>query len=142
MHVILVTGSHTLTAEEREWAEKRIREVLDARANEYGARNLHLIHGDAYGVDRIAAGLAHSKDFFRISAFPAQWGQYGKAAGHKRNAVMVQEVEMRNQIGESVECIAFFPKGVETPGAAGCVALAKQARIPVVTHTRSLASQL
>jgi hypothetical protein len=49
-----------------------------------------VIHGNAPGVDRIAAELARELGF-EVIAFPAQWWRYGRAAGPLRNKQMIDE---------------------------------------------------
>lgn len=73
----------------RDYADRdRVFEVLDA---------LHcvtpitlLIHGAARGADSIAAEWAESTSI-PVRAFPADWDNHGKAAGHLRNGMMIQE---------------------------------------------------
>lgn len=47
-----------------------------------------LVHGDAPGVDQIAADLAREWGW-RVEPHRAEWGLLGKAAGPRRNTVMV-----------------------------------------------------
>ncbi|MCY4655153.1 MAG: DUF2493 domain-containing protein [Dehalococcoidia bacterium] len=78
-----------------------------------------LIHGGARGVDLATAPWARDKNI-AIKEFPAQWKQYGRSAGHRRNAQMLTK-------GEPQGVIAF-------PGARGTsnmVAQAKKACVPV-----------
>ena len=51
-----------------------------------------LVHGGAHGADRIAARIAEKLGFdVRPYPIPGEdWDQYGKAAGHMRNARMLQ----------------------------------------------------
>ena len=49
-----------------------------------------LIHGNAHGVDSIAADWA---DYFDIptSAYTADWARYGRGAGPRRNQWMLED---------------------------------------------------
>jgi hypothetical protein len=47
-----------------------------------------LIHGAARGADSIAAQVADGWGW-RIRAYPAEWGRYGRAAGAMRNQRML-----------------------------------------------------
>jgi hypothetical protein len=49
-----------------------------------------VIHGDCRGADKLA-GRAASKLGLSVTAFPANWEKHGKAAGHIRNAQMLDE---------------------------------------------------
>ncbi len=49
-----------------------------------------LIHGDAKGADRIAAGLGY-RIGWAVAAYPADWDQHSKAAGVIRNRKMLDE---------------------------------------------------
>jgi len=73
---ILVTG-------DRNWTDgERIKNVLKCFP-----LNTVLIHGNARGADKIAAGIAFDLGW-EIIAFSAKWEKYGKAAGVKRNREM------------------------------------------------------
>lgn len=107
---ILVTGS-------RDWRLSSVvqRALLGLRVE--GWADATLVHGDASGADRIAAHCWAGP----VEAHPADWGAYGKAAGHRRNAEMVA-------LGADV-CLAFIRCGSQ--GATGCARLAERADIPV-----------
>jgi len=55
-----------------------------------------------------------------IQEFKAQWDKYGKAAGYRRNARMLEH--------PAPDLVVAFPGG---PGTANMVMLAKRAGIPV-----------
>ena len=133
---ILVTGS-------RDWTRVYlIRRILGAAQREYpgavlvsghcptGADHIAetcwaMLNGYRDVADAIAAGL--------IEAHPADWDRYGKAAGPRRNAEMVD-------LGADV-CLAFIgpctKPGCRTEGPHGshgathCAGLAEKAEIPV-----------
>jgi hypothetical protein len=50
-----------------------------------------LIHGDAVGADRLAGRWGANRAGVEVLVFPANWEQFGKAAGHLRNARMLRE---------------------------------------------------
>jgi hypothetical protein len=66
-------------------------------------------------AEAIAAG--------RIEPHPADWDQFGDAAGPKRNGEMVA--------AGADECVSFWEKGAGNRGTASCVGLARKAGIPV-----------
>lgn len=116
---ILITGS-------REWSDWDVIEAAIIKAaRDAGAtpRSTVIVHGNARGADRIAAGIARTYGC-AVEEHPANWDQYGKAAGHRRNVKMVN-------LGADI-CLAF-PLGA-SPGTWGCVRLAKAAGIPVTVH--------
>ena len=51
---------------------------------------LHIIHGDARGADKMAGELA-TKFRLKVTAYPADWEKYKKAAGPIRNTRMLNE---------------------------------------------------
>lgn len=136
MKRLLVTGS-------REWTdrEKIVTELERARV-ELGD-NTTLVHGDARGVDRIAAHLWHCTWGLPAEDYPADWRgpcrdscapnhrrarsvgapKICPAAGMYRNAEMVA-------LGADL-CLAFILD--ESSGATGCARLARKAGIPVRT---------
>ncbi|HEU0087314.1 MAG TPA: DUF2493 domain-containing protein [Pseudonocardiaceae bacterium] len=110
---VLVTGSRT-------WTDTTpIRDALETwRRRLPGAV---LVHGDARGADRIAAGIWRSWGL-PVEPHPADWARYGRSAGHVRNRAMVAR-------GATV-CLVFIRNA--SPGASACAALAEAAGIP--TH--------
>jgi hypothetical protein len=133
MKRLLVTGS-------RSWTDRaKILAELDVARHEFGDDTV-LVHGDARGVDRIAAHLWHCEWMLPAEDYPADWTgpcapdcptghrkwgdwdrNYCPRAGYRRNAEMVA-------LGP-VLCLAFILD--ESLGATGCVRLARKAGIPV-----------
>jgi len=107
---ILVTGS-------RDWDDAVL---IAAVLSDYPAYAT-VVHGACpTGADHIAdyvAQLFH----LQIERHPAEWNTYGKAAGFRRNAEMVN-------LGADV-CLAFIKNN--SKGATHTVNLAEQAGIPV-----------
>jgi YspA, cpYpsA-related SLOG family len=66
-----------------------------------------LVHGDAQGVDRIAAQWAKYNGL-TIEAHPANWTKYGKSGGNVRNAEMVES---------GIDFAILFPGGFGTANA-------------------------
>ena len=136
MKRLLVTGS-------REWTDRQkiVAELERARV-EIGDDTI-LVHGDARGVDRLAAHLWHCTWGLPAEDYPADWyapcraeckpnhrrarfaggRKMCPAAGMYRNAEMVA-------LGADL-CLAFILD--KSAGATGCARLARKARIPVRT---------
>jgi hypothetical protein len=88
-----------------------VNQVLDAlKARQ---PDLHLVHGAAKGLDTLARKWAE-RNGVPHTPFPADWDQYGKAAGHIRNGQMLTE-------GKPTLVIAF-------PGNKGTANMVDQAR--------------
>ena len=117
---LLVTGSrtwHDIPAIERALAV-----ILDRHP-----RGVLLVHGGCpRGADAIAAAYAARTPGYQVEAHPADWRQYGRAAGHRRNAEMIA-------LGTD-GCAAFIRGG--SPGSTGTVRLARATDIPVWLHTQ------
>jgi hypothetical protein len=122
---VLVTSSRT-------WDDGLyIVRVLDELLAEHGL--LSLYHGacpsggdaiaDAWAVERQQAGAN-----VLVHRFPANWGNYGRAAGMRRNAEMVAAIGT----GGPVRCEAFVRD--ESRGASHCVKLARRAGIDTRVH--------
>lgn len=118
---VLVTGS-------RDWADAET--VLDA-FREVGSGAHTLVSGGARGADRIAEIIAAGLGWI-VEQHPADWTAYGRSAGYKRNAVMVD-------LGADV-CLAFIrecnaercidPKPHQSHGARHTADLAEKRGIP------------
>lgn len=89
-----------------------------------------VVHGDAPGGDQMAKVWARSRRALdarvRDEPYPADWDRHHRAAGPKRNAVMVSK---------GADVCEGFPIG-RSPGTRGCMRLAKKAGIP--THEYKL----
>jgi hypothetical protein len=117
MRRVLVTGSRKLDNEQTVhtalWAQARIAGNLD---------DITIIHGkNPNGADKWAHTFCQQ---WKVAEepYPADWDQYGKAAGHIRNGAMVDR-------GADV-CLAFPREG--SKGTWDCIRRAKEAGIPVV----------
>lgn len=118
---VIVCGS-------REWSDAAIVRWF------LGSRDRHVttvIHGAARGADRIAGQVARQLGF-DVVEFPADWLGKGKAAGHIRNKVMLDE-------GKPAVVVAFkdgFDFTHQRGGTENMVRIAKEAGVPtyVVSH--------
>jgi hypothetical protein len=72
-------------------------------------------------LDTLAAEVAE-KLGMQIEAYPADWATFGKAAGPRRNAVMV---------ASGADAVLAFPLG-RSPGTRHCMRLAEKAGIRVI----------
>lgn len=82
-----------------------------------------IIHGDARGADRLGGYVAGQLGM-PVVPFPADWNQYGKAAGPIRNVRMLTE-------GKPDLVLAFHPDLRASKGTAHMVRIAKEAGIEV-----------
>lgn len=116
---ILVTGS-------REWRDAQlIRWALVKVLAKWRCRpdQMVVVQGMAEGADRIARSVAMELGmrYEDHPVTPADWRQYGRGAGHRRNAVMVA--------AGARGCVAF-PLG-ESRGTRGCMRMCEAAGIKV-----------
>jgi YspA, cpYpsA-related SLOG family len=134
---VLVTGS-------RDWGDADMLSfelgvaLREALREGHSLADVVIVHGDCpAGVDHMADRLA--SDFgYAVERHPADWDQYGKSAGPRRNAEMVA-------LGANV-CVAFIgpctKPGCRTPGPHGshgathCADLAEKSGIPVRRYER------
>lgn len=80
-YMILVCGGRDFCERDYMW------QILDAYRFLYG--KFILIHGSARGADTLAEEWAKSRQQIYIG-FPAEWDEYGKAAGTRRNREMLE----------------------------------------------------
>lgn len=85
-----------------------------------------VIEGEARGADRLAANAARTLGI-KVLPFPADWTQYGRAAGPIRNRQMLRE-------GRPDEVIAFHANIASSKGTADMVAQARKADIPTTVY--------
>ena len=111
---ILVTGSRT-------WDDAGV--IAGALAGYYREGAVLVSGACPHGADALAEeywGLLGGK----VERHPADWERFGKRAGFRRNAEMVNA-------GADL-CVAFIRDG--SPGASHCAGLAIAAGIPVEVH--------
>lgn len=108
---ILVTGS-------RDWDQRlRLYNVLNEMCDEAFSV---IVHGACpTGADQMADDWANAQPDITVERHPAQWGKFGKGAGFKRNAEMVN-------LGADL-CLAFIKDG--SKGATHTANLAERAGI-------------
>ena len=83
-----------------------------------------IIEGDARGADRMAGEIAKELKI-PLEVYPADWNQYGKAAGPIRNTQMLKE-------GKPDKVLAFHDDIDSSKGTAHMVKIALKAGIPVL----------
>ena len=113
---VLVTGS-------REWDDVEELRLALVHAAILRLDSAVIVHGACpSGADAIAAEWA--RDYgVQAEEHPADWEQFGKAAGFRRNAEMVA-------LGADL-CLAFYKQGAGNKGTGHCASLAEKAGIPV-----------
>lgn len=82
-----------------------------------------VIQGDAPGVDRLAAKVARLSEM-PCETYPANWRLYGKAAGPRRNALMLS-------MGKPDRVVAFRRGETWTKGTLDMVTKAHEAGVPI-----------
>lgn len=81
---------------------------------------VHVISGKAKGADTLAVDWAVT-NWCSYDEYPAQWDKYGKSAGYKRNAQMLEEGKP--------DLVVAFPGGV---GTAMMVKIARAAGVETI----------
>lgn len=94
-----------------------------------------LIHGDAEGIDRIAARMATSLGF-QIIPVPAQWDILGNYAGPRRNREMLRIGETLARHGYEVRVLGFHDRVAASKGTRDCLRQAvEMVRLPAQLTT-------
>ena len=81
---ILISGSRT-------WSTPESLYNLFATFEDFP--DVHIIQGGAGGVDKYAQEAALHFGY-RVTTVPAQWDKYGRSAGHRRNAQMLNDFDI------------------------------------------------
>jgi len=127
---VLITGSRFVTrkalgVDNYREARQIIWDALFATQDEFG--HITVVNGDAAGADHIAKlwaeGECDRTDMAAPENHPADWKQYGKSAGFRRNAEMVN-------LGARV-CLGFPVLSVDSKGTRMAMRLAGEAGIEV-----------
>lgn len=84
-----------------------------------------VIEGEAEGADKFAREWAESRDI-PVEPYPANWSEYGKAAGPVRNKQMLTE--------GYPQMVVAFPKTtlLDSVGTKDMVKQAKEAKLPII----------
>lgn len=116
---VLVTGSRALVD------PAVVHAALNTQKTQAGgAFNLIVRHGACpLGADLYADQWCGRFPQVVVERYPADWDNYGKAAGHIRNKQMCDQ--------GIVDVVLAFPRG-EAKGTMNCVGHARKAGIPVV----------
>lgn len=110
--IVLVCGS-------RHWTNKR----LIARTLKHLKEGDKVVHGAARGADSLAASYARWRGL-EVAAYPADWRQYGRAAGPIRNQLMLDK--------EQPDIVYAFRCRGASRGTDDMIRRARKAGIPVV----------
>ena len=114
---ILITGSRTWDVK---YKVDIVLNELFALSDVLGSQ-LVIVHGACpTGADHYASEWGAGRPDVKMEAWPADWKQYGKSAGPRRNEIMVDA-------GADM-CVAFLRNG--STGTRQTIALARTAKIP------------
>jgi hypothetical protein len=98
---------------------ERVSEVL-TRLHRFSEPIDAIIEGAATGADRLGRDWAEANGI-RVESYPANWGDYGTAAGPIRNAQMIEEGRPR--------LVIAFPGG---KGTRNMIKVARKAGVEVI----------
>lgn len=76
---VIVAGTRTFT--DYEFLKAKLDHLLQNQTD------IEIVSGTARGADQLGERYANEKRY-QLKRFPANWEQYGKSAGYKRNAQM------------------------------------------------------
>ena len=119
-----------IIAGDRNWADSelefKIRSLLQQiPLDPTGRRIAEIVHGACYGVDLTADRIAREMGF-TVWSFPADWNQYGRAAGPIRNK------QMLDFAGQGQVVVYLFHKNIEqSKGTKNMMNQAKKKGVPV-----------
>ncbi len=102
----------------RDYADQQAVDAVLRTVSEHAV----IVHGAARGADSLAANFADATGR-KVEAYPADWDQYGKAAGAIRNKQMLDT---------GIDVVIAFPGG---RGTAHMKGIAREAGVPVLEVT-------
>ncbi len=85
-------------------------------------QNTVVVHGGAQGADQLAGECARQRGL-SVEEHPAEWSRYGRAAGPRRNAAMLQT---------GIDAVYAFRTTGRSPGTDHMVQIARNHPCPVV----------
>lgn len=80
---VIIAGSRDITDQS----------VVDEAMTRLYLRPTHILSGTARGVDRMGEVWA-AKNKVEVLKYPANWGEYGRSAGYRRNELMAKNAEV------------------------------------------------
>ena len=92
-----------------------------------------VIHGDARGIDTIAADVADDAGMM-VFPFPADWSKHGKAAGPIRNTQMLDFLRDCWETGHGAVVLAFHPDVAGSKGTKNMVNQSVAAGMSVIVY--------
>ena len=108
-----------LVCGDRDWTDKR---SIEAYLSTFIPGTTVVIHGGARGVDTIAGEVAAQMGM-TVESYPADWAQYGRAAGPIRN---------RQMLNSKIDLVVWFHLDISASrGTRDMIAQAGQAGINV-----------
>lgn len=105
---LIVAGSRSIKS------YKLIRETLDRLLVRYYSSEIEIVCGECYGPDLLGKKYALAKRI-QIKSFPADWDNYGRSAGFRRNEEMAKY---------ATHCVCFWDE--RSKGTLHMINLAKQ----------------
>lgn len=87
-------------------------------------RSICIVSGGARGADQLAERYARMRDF-ELRVFPADWNQFGKSAGYRRNRQMHEFIAQYKHRG----CVCFWDG--QSRGTTHNFSLAKEFNTPL-----------
>lgn len=119
--VLLVAGSRGFQA----WEQGYINGFIERGISSLDlVKPFTVLHGGAPGIDRMAGKWAESR-LIPVEVMPAQWDLFGKSAGYKRNAEMV----------DRADCVIIIWDG-QSKGTRHTMKLTIDAELPFVLISR------
>ena len=116
MKYLLIAGSRTF--DDRETFNRVTKEFIDGEE-----RFTVIVEGGAAGADMMAREYAETHGM-KVEEFRPDWKQFGRAAGPKRNDMMVKFIKEHNGVA------LYFWDG-ESKGTKQCIESARRKGVPV-----------
>ena len=124
---VIIAGCRTFTPEQER--HEALFAQLDEIIKKYNTKSekIRIISGHASGADHLGELYANSRNYV-LNLFPADWAQFGRSAGPRRNEQMAQYA---SALPDTVQSLLIAYWDGKSAGTKSMIDLARRHNIPI-----------